>query len=273
MKTLPLLPAILAFATLTACSSLPNLPGAPGSVQRSTSSTVPRTQLWDMTQKCIATAGTPDSPPACIHVERAQGLDHGYLVLKDMKGTSHFLVIPTVQVTGIEDAKLLRDNSPNYWKFAWDQREQVSLALGKKIPDAELGLAANPPFARSQDQLHIHIDCVKPDVLTELNRQRTEGKIGSDWSAPMILGDATYEVRFLARKTLKKNNPFKVLAKHLQPGDQMGLHTLVVVRAEGAGGADGGFYLIDGHRAADDTTTPVHGEALLDLNCQQTLAQ
>lgn len=253
--------ALASFGSFTSCAAVPTPRRQPGNAP------VPRTQLWEVTQACMAGTDLPNPSPLCVRVERSQGLEKGYLVLKDLKGASHFLVIPTTEVTGIEDPRLLRDETPDYWQAAWEARANVSLALNRKIPDHHFAFAANPPFARSQDQLHIHVDCVDPEVAAELKRQRAH--ISTKWSeTPITLKGDEYRAMFVAGESLKGVEPFKLLARQLAPGDRMGLHTLVVVPAEPLEGEPRGFYLLEGHRAADDTKTRVHGEALMDLSCR-----
>ena len=72
---------------------------------------------------------------------------------------------------------LLKVHSENYFADAWQAREYVSGALHEVLPRDDIGLAINSLRGRSQDQLHIHIDCIRPDVRAALHKN--EASLGS----------------------------------------------------------------------------------------------
>ena len=76
--------------------------------------------------------------------------------------------MPTTRVIGIEDAGLRRADSPSYFAAAWAARHFVQEELKRPLADNDLGLAVNSRFTRSQDQLHIHIDCTDRRVKRDL---------------------------------------------------------------------------------------------------------
>ncbi len=120
-------------------------------------------------------------------------------------------------------------------------------------------------FARSQDQLHIHIECIRADVREAL-REHT-GQIGEGWApfAPPLAGHHYLAMR-VSGEQLGQANPFKLLADGV-PGAQedMGRHTLVVTGTTFADG-EPGFIILDDHadRAAGDRGS---GERLQDHAC------
>lgn len=261
-RPLVLAAILIASTPLFSCTSAPT-----ATEDREPAATpVPRDQLWGVVKGCVATANTSAFKPPCIEIDRPQSPQDGYVLLKDPKGPTHFLMIPTAQVTGIEDPKVVAPGAPNYWEAAWEARAHVSKILGQPVPDSALGLAANPPFARSQDQLHIHIDCVRPDVITALKNIRP--KLSSNWEQnPLTLVGTPYQVLYLKVDSLQGTNPFQLLKASADVGgveSQMGLHTLVVI---GADGKDGGFYVIKGKGSPTDTAHRLHGEDLLDATC------
>jgi len=69
----------------------------------------------------------------------------------------HGLVLPKSVVTGIEDD--LR--SDEIWQFAWNVAE-------KRIPIQEIALAVNPKSKRSQNQLHVQLVRLKPNLNPKL---------------------------------------------------------------------------------------------------------
>lgn len=102
----------------------------------------------------------------------------GYALLKDRCGPTHYLLIPTARRSGVESAELLRDGEPDYFADAWSERERAIAASGRSTATSdELGLAVNSRWGRSQDQLHIHIDFVRPEVRAALRQWQSEGGI------------------------------------------------------------------------------------------------
>lgn len=199
--------------------------------------------------------------PPCVAVNL-----HGrYTIIKDRNGATQFLLIPTARVTGIESPAVLAPDAPDYFAAAWRARGLVANALGHAMPDDTLSLAVNSQLSRSQNQLHIHIDCVRADVRRAL--QSETGKIGARW-APLdvwLLGHH-YSAMRVTGPTLARHNPFKLLARGI-PGAraEMGHHTLVVVGMRFAGG-EPGFILLDDHAdlAHGDNAG---GEELQDHSC------
>jgi CDP-diacylglycerol pyrophosphatase len=93
----------------------------------------------------------------------------GYAVLKDRCGKTHFLLIPTARRVGVESPELLSEQEPNYFERAWNERGRSLAALpAPRHEDADIGLAINSRYGRSQAQLHIHIDFVQPEVRAAL---------------------------------------------------------------------------------------------------------
>jgi CDP-diacylglycerol pyrophosphatase len=96
----------------------------------------------------------------------------GYAVLKDRCGATHYLVVPIARRIGIESPELLRPDEPRYLALAWGQRGR-SLGAGAEggsgaASPADVGLAVNSRYGRSQSQLHVHIDFVRPEVRAAL---------------------------------------------------------------------------------------------------------
>ena len=67
----------------------------------------------------------------------------GYAVLKDISGATQYLLIPTTQISGIEDPALLAPLARNYFADAWQARGFVEKALGHAMPRDMLSLAIN----------------------------------------------------------------------------------------------------------------------------------
>ncbi|HYA59928.1 MAG TPA: CDP-diacylglycerol diphosphatase, partial [Burkholderiaceae bacterium] len=72
---------------------------------------------------------------------------------------------PTARRTGVESPELQTAGEPNYFALAWEQRDKTANAAPG---DADVGLAINSRYGRSQSQLHIHIDRLRPEVRAAL---------------------------------------------------------------------------------------------------------
>ena len=219
--------------------------------------------LWDIVGgQCAPNQQSKHEPAPCLSVDLAGG----YAVLKDQNGATQVLVIPTTRVTGIESPALLDPASPNYWADAWNARHAVESLVHREIPREDFALAVNSAYARTQDQLHIHVDCIRPDVRDALSM--AEERIGPSW-APLdiALAGHRYRAMLLPGEDLGARDPFKLLAD----GDpnaraEMAVETLVLAGAVMPDGSPGFILLSD--RADPSMHDPAAGEMLLDHGCK-----
>jgi CDP-diacylglycerol pyrophosphatase len=218
--------------------------------------------LWEIVHgRCVPDQRQHGDPNPCVKVDLADG----YAILKDRNGASQFLLIPTQWITGIESHALLAPRARNYFATAWQARGLVEKALGHPTPRGTLSLAVNSELSRSQNQLHIHIDCIRADVRDALKDEAA--KIGSRWAPLDIwLFGHHYSAMRVAGTTLAGHNPFKLLA-HGVPGaaTDMGHYTLVVVGMTFADGKPGFVVLAD--RADPAHGDNAGGEELQDHAC------
>src|SRR5271165_1097486 len=133
--------------------------------------------LWHIVgERCVPNQQQNQSPKPCEQVDLAAG----YAVLKDIVGETQFLLIPTTRVTGIESPEILAPDAPNYWAAAWQARHFVEDRANRPLPRDAISLAINGVGARSQNQLHIHIDCIRLDVQAALREHAAA--IDTHWS-------------------------------------------------------------------------------------------
>jgi len=212
--------------------------------------------LWQVVHGlCLRDMRLTGRPAPCLHVDR----DKGYAVVPDLKRSSQVLLVPTARIAGIESVELLAPGAPNYWQAAWESRRYVERRLGRRIPRDLVGMAINSPYSRSQDQLHIHVDCVRP-VLRDVLAAQT-GRIGFVWAYLHGPLGQPWKVRSLRGEDLGEHDPFKLLARgDAKARAHMNRQTLVVVGATLADGSPG-FYLL-----SSDTGSGF-GEGLLDHRC------
>jgi CDP-diacylglycerol pyrophosphatase len=222
--------------------------------------------LWKIVNgKCVPHEQTGRDPAPCSSVNLSEGVDKGFAVLKDRDGIAQFLLIPTARVGGIEDPKILEESAPNYWDAAWRARYFVEDRVQAALPRDAVALAINSPFGRTQDQLHIHIDCINPDVRKILAANLD--KIGGVWTPfPIPLAGHSYQAIRINHETLDGINPFRILAEgDPTTGGDISKHTLVLVGETFADGSKG-FVLLDDkvNLAAGDRAS---GEQLEDHAC------
>src|SRR5690348_3703327 len=149
--------------------------------------------LWKIVHdKCVPNAQQHNNAARCEEVDLSGGVERGHVVLKDLVGNTQYLVIPTARVTGIEDPALLVAKAPNYWAPAWIARLYVFARVHQELPRSAIGLAVNSVKGRSQNQLHIHVDCVQPDLRRYLARRAA--RLRERWSD---LGEAYNGHRYL----------------------------------------------------------------------------
>jgi CDP-diacylglycerol pyrophosphatase len=213
--------------------------------------------LWRIVgDRCIPDQQQNGSPKPCELVD----LVAGYAVLKDLVGDTQFLVIPTVRVSGIDSPEILAPNAPNYWEGAWQARGFVNARAHRELPRDVISLAINSVSGRTQDQLHIHVDCVRRDVQATL--QKNAKDIGAHWTAlPVKLSGHDYQAMRIDQPDLSRTNPFVLLADGIAGARaDMAHYTLVVV------GESSGFVLLAGH-ASPLSGDSGSGEELQDHAC------
>jgi len=214
-----------------------------------------RAELQRIVSECVKNQTDNNKPAPCEAVDIFQG----YAVLKDKVGIAQYLVLPTQPISGIESPMLLADSTPNYWEAAWSARKYVAAKLGKEPDREHIGMAVNSPLGRTQDDLHIHIDCVKPEVAKAL--ATVKDTLGFDWvSLPFPLAGHNYQAMRVYSEDMRGINPFSLLGIQ---GD-MEHKTLVVIGAV--------FPRNNGYILLSDTADIAKGdlasgEELLDHSC------
>lgn len=221
--------------------------------------------LWDIVHgQCVPDQREHDDPKPCAEVDLSRGAERGFALLKDRVGASQFLLIPTARITGIESRALLAADATNYFADAWKARSFTEKALGRTMPRDTLSLAVNSKFGRTQNQLHIHIDCIATDVRDALRSERDH--VGNRWSwLSRPLAHHRYRAMRVMGATLAGHNPFKLLARGL-PGARadMGRYTLVVAGMQFGGRP--GFVILE-NRADLTRGDRGSGEELQDHSC------
>jgi CDP-diacylglycerol pyrophosphatase len=127
--------------------------------------------LWTIVSRCVdrqtaaycscppfelSCCGNPSTPDADVVWARTPD----FVVIRDLRmcgcppGFVSGLAMPVTRVSGIEDPR----RPEGIWPFAWE-------AARARIPDEQaIGLVLNPPDARTQNQMHVHLLRLRAEV-------------------------------------------------------------------------------------------------------------
>lgn len=212
--------------------------------------------LWEIVHDKCAVAVAP-----CLLIDEKEHL----AFLKDRNGIAQILAIPTDKVTGVEDPAVLKPETPNFFADAWDRRSLMLARLPKPISRDSISLVVNAQTARTQNQLHVHIDCLSAEAREGL--RAAAPTLTEQWGS---LGVKIEGHDFLARKvkgaTLDGFYPFREVAATLKnPAAEMYRQNVLVV---GADFADGPGFI-----ALTDTAPAIplgygSGEDVQDHDCK-----
>ncbi len=226
-----------------------------------------RDALWKLTEAtCVPAAGAAQMPPPCARVELPGDRDHGWTLIKDRRGVLQYLLLPTARIPGIESPVLLNADTPNFFAQAWRSRDLLDRLRGQPLPRDTVSLALNPIPRRSQDQLHIHISCVRPELRSRLAAAQAD--IPTNW-APLQGGWLGHRwfVRRVDAETLDGINPVaEVVAQVPGAAADMSLVGISVVGMVFNGGKPG-FVLMATRWDSGDRTSGSAEHDVQDHDC------
>lgn len=158
--------------------------------------------LWQIVSgKCLPGQRQNGDPAPCTRVD----IQQGYALMKDRNGVLQYLLMPLAKITGIESPLLLNATTADFFTLAWQSRAQLSALHGAPIDDRALSLTINSEYGRTQNQLHIHISCLRPDV-----RQTLDGltpMLSARWQT-VTLRQHAYQIRTLTPAELTQESLF-----------------------------------------------------------------
>lgn len=170
-----------------------------------------RDVLWVALKTCVLAKKVANRTFPCLSVDLGGEDRPGTAVLRAPGEPTHLVLMPTDTVSGLESARLRGASGLAYWRAALAARRLVSDSLGDRVPVADIGLAVNSAWGRSQDQLHIHLDCLRPKVLEALGAHgRGVRKAWGPFPVPLA-GDRFQAMRVRAAE-IETFNPFAALA-------------------------------------------------------------
>jgi CDP-diacylglycerol pyrophosphatase len=219
--------------------------------------------LWRIVHDgCVPHEEAGEGPKPCESVDLAQGVAEGVAILKDIVGVAQMLAIPTRRITGIEDPQMLAPDAPPVFADAWKAKAFVDERLGHSLPRDEVALAINSQGARSQDQLHVHVDCVAKPVAAALDAYRSA--LDDQWRPMTVaLNGQVYFARRLDSPDLADAAPLKLLADGVEGAKaNMGAWSLAAIGATFDGNP--GFVLLADRFSLEGGG---HAEDVQDHNC------
>jgi CDP-diacylglycerol pyrophosphatase len=183
-------------------------------------------------------------------------------VIKDRNGVAQLLAIPVVPVAGIEDPALLRPDAADYFADAWRARALMAVYLKATPARQDVGIAVNSEYARSQDQLHLHVDCLKREVIAALADYAPH--LDGQWRPMTVALDGRkYWARRVDSPDLAGVDPFRLLGDEMAKAKgEMGSWSLAALPVDFAGRP--GFALLADHAELADGG---HAEDLQDHDC------
>jgi CDP-diacylglycerol pyrophosphatase len=226
-----------------------------------------RDTLWRVEQACLLDSATTGSAFPCLEVNLTGGVERGFAILRAPLRQSHIVAMPTIRVSGIEDMRLRAPDGPNYMSDAWNARHFVQAEVERPLAWNDLGLAVNSRMTRSQDQLHIHIDCVRHGIKSALMARLAQIPAAEWLPSGFLYQGQSYWARRLDTTDLSGANVFaladEIPAVRAHP-DRTVLAVIGVTESPGRNG----FLLLAGqsdpNRAARQSTS----EHLLDHSCR-----
>jgi len=218
-----------------------------------------RMALWNIVhEQCVPHAAAGQAPKPCDGIDPSGSI----AFLKDRNGVAQMLAIPTRKVTGMEDPAILSPEADGYFAQGWAARANLEAHLGKPVPRDGVAITINSMVSRSQDQLHLHVDCVDPAVASALKDY--QASLDATWRPMTVaLNGRKYWARRVDSPDLAGVSPFRLLADDMTGAKtEMGLWTLGVVGATFDGKP--GFIALADHA---ELTAGGHAEDIQDHAC------
>jgi len=172
-----------------------------------------RNRLWHIVGACATAYRLMGVSFPCLKVELPDNNPNlGYAVLRPLR-VDDLILSPTRETAGIEDPFLQSDWAPNYFAAAWRARSFLRGPDGGPPPRDEVVLVINSEGSRSQDQLHIHIGCLRPDSRRFLDEAAQRMPLDV-WTrvGPVVPGQVYFGER-VRESDFERLNPFRIAAQ------------------------------------------------------------
>jgi hypothetical protein len=166
----------------------------------------PPNALWEVVHNvCVPGQSEHHDPKPCLQVDLNGGIESGFAILRDPRGGTQILLIPTTRISGIESPIVRGPSAPNYFASAWEVRTYINEALHLTLPRDDIGLAINSTVSRSQDQLTFTFLAFVPTSGRHYTRMRgglgTIGPHSMSHFSGTIIEQCGYQASTLAHTT------------------------------------------------------------------------
>lgn len=221
--------------------------------------------LWAVTDNvCMVNYHYTGHPSPCQQIYIPEGKRQGFSIIQNPRYPYHFILVPTIPVSGIESPWLFMPGRPDYFGYAWLMRYQLMSQYGRPVPEDMLGMAINSACGRSQNQLHIHLTCLREDVYRQLRAERPY--IQDAWHPlPDKLLTHTYYARRVLQPTAMGIYPIASVAHYFRLTPPM-LAEYGVALVPTTFSGEKGFILLATRRGWDKGNR-ASVESLLDKRC------
>jgi CDP-diacylglycerol pyrophosphatase len=143
---------------------------------RRDNSILPRDALWGVVRSCVLAKSTVGLDFPCVEVD-ADKDPSAVAILRPPMDDTHLLVVPLARISGLEDPQAIASPMVKVWSRAWDARRLLST---RPVGWTVAGMALNAEHVRSQDQLHIHVDCLAESFIRDMSGHIE--RIGNNWT-------------------------------------------------------------------------------------------
>jgi CDP-diacylglycerol pyrophosphatase len=224
-----------------------------------------RLALWQVVRACVADFELTGTPFPCLEVNLSGGEERGDVVLRPP--LLHDLIVsPTRQIAGVEDPSLQSAEAPNYFDAAWHARSYLKGEDGHEPERDEIALVANSAVVRVQDQLHIHVGCLRPYARRVLAAAAPTTPVGTWVRLGPVIPHSVFWATRLEGADLSKVAPFRLAADAL--ADKVRDRGEMTVVVAGARVADkDGFLILASYASAKGAWWPVGAGDLMDRRC------
>jgi CDP-diacylglycerol pyrophosphatase len=222
--------------------------------------------LWQVVRACVADYQTTGGVFPCLSVDLTGGMDRGVVVLRPPFGAPDTILSPTRRVVGVEDPWLQSPEAPNYFAAALSARAFVAKPDGSAPQLDEIALAVNSRSTRTEDQLHIHIGCVSPEVRQAIRRHAASMKVG-EWARfdSLVPGSDLWGFR-TGGADLAQTDPFQLAAEQFAFRDSdLGRLMVAVVGAQIARRAE--LMVLVADHDAQERNGHLWAEDVVDSDC------
>jgi CDP-diacylglycerol pyrophosphatase len=224
-----------------------------------------RLALWQVVRACVADFKLTSAPFPCLEVNLSGGEARGYVILRPP--LLHDMILsPTREIVGLEDPFLQSPDAPNYFDAAWRARSLLKGAGGRQPGHDEVALVVNSAVIRTQDQLHVHVGCLRPFVRRAIAAAAPHAPIGELEQLSTIFPHQTFWGWRVGGTDLAEVNPFRLAGEAL--ADKVGdlrKATIMVAGVRVAG--EDGFLILATYAGAPHSWWAVGSDDLLDPRC------